>query len=213
VEQSVEILRIVSETHREFEKQRRATMVHIRSLIMKRSILNLLAAVCATIVSVNVPMAQADTALKARGTVAHSAEGGTAARSSLATRGSHGALAGNRGLVANGEGNAAGGATSGFTTDSGGQGLRARKFKRSDDGSFNASGQSRASGANGSADRSGSFTRNADGTASGEQSTTMTNANTGVTFDASTTYDKGSGASRSASCKDASGSTVPCFSR
>jgi hypothetical protein len=180
---------------------------------MKRSPLNILAAACAAIASFSAFVAQANPVLKSRGTVEHSSEGGTAARSSLATRGSYGAMAGHRGLVADGEGNVAGGAASGFTTDSGGQGLRTRKFKRSDDGSFNASGQSSASGTNGSADRSGSFTRNADGTATGERSTTMTNANTGVSFDASTSYDKGAGGSRSASCKDASGSTVACFSR
>ena len=155
---------------------------------MKRSTLNFLAVAYAAIALFNVSVAQADPVLRTRGTVAQTEEGGLAARSSLATHGSNGALTAQRGLVADGEGNVAGGAASGFTTDSGSHGLRTRKFHRSADGTVNANGQSSASGANGSADRSGGFTHNVGDTASGERSTTITNANTGVTFEGSTTY-------------------------
>ncbi|WP_280155503.1 hypothetical protein [Piscinibacter sp. XHJ-5] len=134
-------------------------------------------------------------------------------RSTFAAHGSHATLAGQKGLVADGQGNAAGAARSGFTTASGGQGQRSAQFNRTSDGAAAASGQATASGSNGSAERSGSFTRDADGSASGERSTTVTNANTGVTYDGSTTYTKGAGVSRTGGCKDASGNSVSCVSR
>jgi len=133
-------------------------------------------------------------------------------RSNFAAHGSHGAAAGQNGVVADGQGNATGAARSGFTTAPGGQGLRWAQFNRTSDGAVNASGQATASGTNGSAERSGSFTRSADGSASGERSTTLTNTNTGTTFDGSASYTKGSGITRSASCKDAAGNTVACGS-
>ena len=61
--------------------------------------------------------------------------------------------------------------------------------------------------------QSGSFTRNEDGSASGQRSTKAYNPNTGNTFEGSTTYTKGEGVSRSASCKDSSGNTVTCGDR
>lgn len=87
---------------------------------------------------------------------------------------------------------------------------------RSSDGQGNVS----ASGSGGFATssgvmgrRGGSFARNADGSVSAERNTTATNANTGVGFDGSTTYTKGSGVSRSASCTDAAGNSVTCGPR
>jgi hypothetical protein len=111
-------------------------------------------------------------------------------------------------------GNVAATSSGAFTTTNGAEGARSLRFKRSDDGSVDASGQRHVSGDNGSAKRSTSYTRDADGNASGERSTTATNANTGATVDASTTYTKGSGSGlgRSASCKDAAGNSVTCGS-
>jgi hypothetical protein len=171
------------------------------------------AAVFAAVVFSNLSVAQADPGLHARVRGATTIEGGYAARSTASAHGEHGAAAGRRGIVADGQGNVKGAASGAFTTQSGVQGARNARINRSSDGSATASGQASVSGASGSADRSGSYTRNADGTASGERGTTVTNANTGVTFDAATTYNKGSGVSRSASCKDAAGNSVTCFSR
>ena len=92
--------------------------------------------------------------------------------------------AGRRHVSADGQGNVTAVGGSGFSTAAGGSGLHTRSFNRS-----------------------------ADGSASGQSSTTLTNANTGNTLDASTTYTKGSGFSRSASCKDANGNTVSCAPR
>jgi hypothetical protein len=70
------------------------------------------------------------------------------------------------------------------------------------------SGFSTAAGSTGLHTRS--FNRSADGSASGQGNTTLTNANTGVTLDGNTTYTKGSGITRSVSCKDAAGNAVAC---
>jgi hypothetical protein len=48
--------------------------------------------------------------------------------------------------------------------------------------------------------------------AGGERNTSVTGAN-GGTFDGWTTYTKGSGFSRSASCKDSGGNTMSCTPR
>ena len=128
-------------------------------------------------------------------------------------QGEHAAAAGQRGLVADGNGQVAAGSAGGFSTDAGGQGQRTRRFQRSADGSATASGHAGASGPNGSASRDGSYTRSADGTASGERDTTVTNARTGVTWDGSTRYSQGAGFSRSLSCTDAAGQPVSCGGR
>ena len=107
----------------------------------------------------------------------------TANGARAAGRTANAAFAGQRGVVSDGQGNVDAGAAGAITT------------------------------ANGSrAQRTSRVTRSADGTASAERNTSATNANTGVTFDGSTTYTKGSGVSRSASCRDANGNTVTCGS-
>lgn len=130
----------------------------------------------------------------------------------LSAQSAHAQAAGQRRIHGDGSGNVHGAAGSGFNTAAGGQGLRTRSFERNADGSVDARNQASMSTANGgSAERSGSFTRSADGSsASGARSTTVNNAPTGVTFDGQTTYTKGSGFSRSASCTDAAGNTVAC---
>jgi hypothetical protein len=134
------------------------------------------------------------------------------ARKTFNAQGSNSALAAQRGLVADGQGNVNAGSAGAFNT-SNGQGLRTSKFQRSSDGSINASSQGNASGANGSASSNSSYTRSADGSsASGSRNTSATNSNTGVSYDGSTTYTKGSGFSRSGSCTDLSGNTVTCGS-
>lgn len=118
-----------------------------------------------------------------------------------------------RGRVSgDGQGNVHGAAGSGFNTAAGGQGLRTRSFDSHADGSVTARNQASVSTANGgSASSQASYTRSAGGSsASGQRSTSVSNARTGVTFDGSTTYTKGSGVSRSASCTDAAGNTVTC---
>lgn len=90
---------------------------------------------------------------------------------------------GQRRVATDGNGNVNAVAGSGFNTAAGGQGLRTRSFQR-----------------------------DADGNASARSQTSVTGAN-GKSFDGSTTYTKGSGFSRSASCKDAAGNSVSCAPR
>ena len=165
------------------------------------------------IATVAAPLAHADPAFGARRVAAETSSGGLVGRTAVGARGNYGTFRGLRGFGADGEGNVAAAGASGFATASGGQGWRSADFNRSAEGTVTANGAASASGANWSADRNGSYTKNADGTASGQRSATATNANTGVTFDASTTYAKGAGVTRSGSCKDAAGTTVTCGAR
>ena len=101
-----------------------------------------------------------------------------------------------------------------FTTANGAQGGRAQRFVRTEDGAVNAASRAGVSGNKGSAASSKTYTRSADGSsASAERNTTATNKNTGVTYDGSATWTKGSGFSRSGSCKDSAGNTVTCGSQ
>ncbi len=157
--------------------------------------------------------AQAEPVAGARGGEFLATQGGFAARSGAAVQSNHGSAAGRRAVAGDAQGNLASHSTGSFALDNGVQGSRARTFNRSADGSVNANGSASANGANGSASRGGSYTRSAEGSASGARTTSATNANTGNTFDATTTYTKGEGASRTVSCTDAAGNTVTCGSR
>jgi hypothetical protein len=139
----------------------------------------------------------------------------TVAHAGLSTQGSHATFAGQRGLLADGQGNSQGVGRSTFSTAAGGQGLRVRQFEHGADGTLTASGNASASGDRGSATRNGSLSlsRSGDGNASGERSTTLTNANTGTSVEASRSFTQGSGATRSATCRNAAGQTVACDSR
>ncbi len=132
------------------------------------------------------------------------------ARQRYALVGDSAAAAGHRGLVADGQGHAAGASRAGVTTASGGQGLRTRAFERSSDGSAAARGEASYSGPKVSAQRSGSATRSADGSASAERSGSITRAETGHTVSSSASYTQGDGVSRSVSCTDAAGQSIDC---
>ena len=128
-------------------------------------------------------LAIASVALAASFVIVANAHAQTSSGARVAGRTANAAFAGQRGVVSDGQGNVDAGAASTFTTVNGSHGQRTARMSRS-----------------------------ADGTASAERNTSATNANTGVTFDGSTTYTKGSGVSRSASCRDANGNTVTCGS-
>jgi hypothetical protein len=119
----------------------------------------------------------------------------------------------NRNARINGDGSGHGIAQRGgtFTTANGAEGGRSQRLVRGEDGAVRATSRAGVSGDNGSAASSKTYTRSADGsTASAERNTTATNNNTGVTYDGQTTWTKGSGLSRSRSCKDSAGNTVTC---
>lgn len=172
-----------------------------------------LAAVAAVLAGLSTA-ASADHGVSVNRHAASVGQSGQAVRLGVSGDSALGSFGGRRNVVADGQGNAAASTASGFTTAAGGQGARLGQASRTADGGFNASTQAGVTTADGgSAERSGSYARSADGSsASGQRSTTVTNANTGVTYDGSTTYAKGSGISRSGSCKDASGQTMTCGS-
>jgi hypothetical protein len=112
----------------------------------------------------------------------------------------------------NGHGIAQRGGT--FTAANGAEGARSQRLVRGEDGALRATSRAGVSGDNGSAASSKTYTRSADGSnASAERNTTATNSQTGVTYDGTTTWTKGSGLSRSGSCKDSAGNTVTCGAR
>jgi hypothetical protein len=168
--------------------------------------------VFAVFVGYSIDHAEADGRFQSRGGTAQRDGGGFGAGSGMAARRDRGALAGQRGITGDGDGNVDAGQRGAFTTGNGAQGRTASEFHRTDDGAVDARRDTSLSGDNGSYDRSSSFTRDEDGNAQGQRSTSITNDNTGVSYDAQTSYQKGEGFSRSASCTDASGDTVTCGS-
>jgi hypothetical protein len=110
--------------------------------------------------------------------------------------------------------NEAGGKTvtsgGGFKGRNGSQGARAGQTTVNPDGSATRMSGGSVSGPRGSASSQGSATRNADGTYNGSRSSTATNAATGNTYDGSTTYDSTNGVSRTATCSNPAGESIPC---
>jgi hypothetical protein len=136
--------------------------------------------------------------------------------SALACLAAHADPALHRNARVNGDGSGHGIAQRGgtFTTANGAEGGRSQRLVRGEDGAVRATSRAGVSGDNGSAASSKTVTRSADGsTASAERNTTATNNHTGVTYDGQTTWTKGSGLSRSGSCKDSAGNTVTCGSQ
>jgi hypothetical protein len=141
--------------------------------------------------------------------------GGVTAGAAQSVEGAKGKYKGARGVTTDAAGNAVGGSAGEVTTATG-TAKRSGKFSKSADGSATRSGSSSGSGARGSYSTSASTTRTADGNVSGGRSTQVTSAATGNSADINTTYTKGDGnigATRTATCKDASGATITCPSR
>jgi hypothetical protein len=122
-----------------------------------------------------------------------------------------GRVVGGRGIVTDGQGNAA--ATSANCVS--GQsvaGCRAGATTRSADGSMSHQSGLQASGANGGTlDSSGGFTRSADGTIDQGRTTTASGQSGTVTVDGAYTSD--AGRSRTVTCTDASGAVIACPTR
>ena len=143
-----------------------------------------IAAAWVTVCFCLVAPAQAQLRIDWAGAAAQTAQGGVGARSAAVASGGRASIVARRAIVSDGQGDAVGASGSAFATSSGVHGIRTRSFERASDGS-----------------------------ASGERSTRITNASTGVTVDGTSSYTKGSGASRSVSCTDAAGNAVACGPR
>jgi len=132
------------------------------------------------------------------------------ARAASGVRGDMGAAGRQMGAAADGNGNAAAGYRGGFTTQGGAQAQSRTRFKRNSDGSASGESHASANGDKASVQRDATYNRDAEGSASAQRTTPATNKESGVTYTGSSTWEKGSGASRQGSCTDASGNTVAC---
>lgn len=100
-----------------------------------------------------------------------------------------------------------------FRGPDGGTGTRYGRNTRNADGSASHESGFQGSNARGSIQSDGSASRSADGTVEQSRTTTATSAATGNTRTVDESYNKTDGYSRSASCTDASGNSIPCSSR
>jgi hypothetical protein len=148
-----------------------------------------------------------------RGHVANAEGGTTAAAATKRTGANGGTRSAARGVKTDAAGNAAGGSAATTTTANGGTASRAAKFQRNADGSASRQSGYAASGAKGSASAQGSATKNVDGTVSANRSGTATSAATGNSVNTNASYQTGQGVTKSATCFDASGATIPCPTR
>src|SRR3989344_3069471 len=141
---------------------------------------------------------------RTRRSVEHNADGSTTTHTGVARSGPNGAMLRGRTATTDGQGNGSvtrRGATVGAQ---GGVAARQGSTTRSVDGSSSHRG-TRHGGGGGS--------RNADGSVEQARSTTATSAATGNSVQTQSSYSKGSGLSRSATCYDASGTAMACPTR
>ena len=114
-----------------------------------------------------------------------------------------------RGWQADGQGNASAARSGSLSSANGGNAGYDRSAYRNADGSAGRQGSAQAQGANGgSATTSGSLARDAEGNVNGSRSTSATAAN-GNNYEGSTTVTDGQ-VSRTATCTDAAGASIPC---
>lgn len=116
-------------------------------------------------------------------------------------------VVGGRGVVADGNGNAAAGAVNCARTPNA-QGCRAGATTRTADGAVNHRSGFAVEGDAGSATSQGGFTKSADGTIDQGRTTTATGQNGSVTVDGA--YNSDTGRTRTVTCSDSSGAIVAC---
>lgn len=121
-----------------------------------------------------------------------------------------GRIVGGRGVVADGQGNAAAGSINCARTPRA-QGCRAGATTRTADGTVNHRSGFAVEGETRSATSQGGFSKSADGSIDQGRSTTATGQNGSVTVDSA--YSTGNGHSRTVTCSDASGAIVACPQR
>lgn len=171
-------------------------------------IMGALFSVAAAMVLLTTPAAEAAGRIHGGGVVANP-EGGFSGGRAVAARGPNGgAYARGRAVQTDGMGNGTVASGRAFRGPDGATGARTGTTSRSDDGTVTHQGRLAANGAKGSVESSGGFTKTEDGITQ-SRTTTATGAN-GGSYQGSTSYDKNTGLTHSASCTDASGNSVPC---
>lgn len=121
-----------------------------------------------------------------------------------------GRIVGGRGIVADGEGNAAAGAVNCARTPNA-QGCRAGVTTRTADGAVNHRSGFAVEGEKGTATSQGGFTKSADGTINQGRTTIATGQNGSVTVDGA--YSSTDGRTRTVTCTSATGAVVACPQR
>lgn len=163
------------------------------------------AIIAAALMTFSITLAdQADAQGRARGARVNDAGGVSAGQVH-----NNGRRAGARGVVTDGDGNAAAGGVS-CARGEAGRACRAGATTVTGEGAVNHRSGAAVEGANGaSAVTQGGFTRTQDGVVTGQRDTTLTDAE-GNARSATTTYDSASGITRSVTCTNASGVVVAC---
>ncbi|TXI50010.1 MAG: hypothetical protein E6Q50_05460 [Lysobacter sp.] len=201
---------------------------------MNTTLLALPALALGLALSLAAPPADAAGRVKARGAHANP-EGGVGAGRASAVRGPNGGGA-IRGRAATTDGQGNGKVVSGgaYRGPNGGTGARAGSTARNADGSLQHHSGAQWNGANSSGSTNGEFVRSADGTVSGGRTTNVAgaqggsyNADTqyangqldrsvdatgrsGNSYEASVSGNKDDGLTRTATCYDPNGNTIPC---
>jgi len=193
----------------------------------------LLALAAAGLIALGTPHADAAERTARRGAV-ETADGGVAGKA-VGYSGPHGdAGVRGHGVMTDGKGDATAVSGAAGRTANGGTYGRAGKTTVGADGSISHRSGAAATGPNGSGKTAGSFTRNPDGSYGGQRSTSANGANGGAyagnttyangsgthtsnataangeTYSGETTWSKGQGATHTGTCKDASGTVIPC---
>jgi len=119
----------------------------------------------------------------------------------------NGRRAGARGVITDGQGNAAAGGVS-CAAGAAGRACRAGATTVTEDGTVQHQSGAVAAGANGRVVTQGGFTRNPDGTTTGQRTTTATGEQ--GTYNAETTYDSETGVTRTVTCTNPAGAVVAC---
>ncbi len=147
---------------------------------------------------------QADAQGRARGARVNEAGGVSAGQVH-----NNGRRAGARGVVTDGNGNAAAGGVS-CAQGEAGRACRAGVTTVTEEGAVNHHSGAAVQGANGAgAVTQGGFTRSEDGVVTGQRDTTIADAE-GNARNATTTYDSANGITRTVTCTNANGAVVAC---
>ncbi|TBW38086.1 hypothetical protein E0E54_05105 [Azotobacter chroococcum] len=159
-----------------------------------------LSPIFAALLALSAGLAFADAQAGERRVVRTNGQGGGSATQLERHAGQRGSLQRGRVMVADGQGNASA--------------ARGASLQGSDDGSRQSERSLSATGSQGSSLQSnGNLTYSAESGLSQNRSTSLTNAATGNSVQASTSYSRDGGLTRSVACLDASGASIACPSR
>lgn len=173
-----------------------------------------LSPIFAALLALSAGLAFADAQAGERRVVRTNGQGGGSATQLERHAGQRGSLQRGRVMVADGQGNASAARGASLQGSDGGSLERRASRSRSDDGSRQSERSLSATGSQGSSLQSnGNLTYSAESGLSQSRSTSLSNAATGNSVQASTSYSRDGGLTRSVACLDASGASIAFPSR